>query len=81
MMYDMRKKYSRTVGSKGQVVIPAELRRRYQISNGTTVHFVGTDAGVMIRPVTRESIARMRGRAKGKGLPRDIPREADRDIR
>lgn len=45
--------YSITVSSKGQVTLPAELRRRWQIGTGSRLEFVVDAAGeVLIRPLT-----------------------------
>ncbi len=44
---------SALVSSKGQVVIPAELRRRYAIEAGTRLDFVdeGDALRIVVRPV------------------------------
>lgn len=39
-----------TVGKRGTVVIPAELRRRYGIAEGSVVIAEATPEGVLIRP-------------------------------
>lgn len=38
------------VGKRGTVVIPAALRRRYGIEEGTLVVAEATDEGILIRP-------------------------------
>ncbi len=38
------------VGKRGTVVIPAELRRRFGIEEGTLVVAEATDEGILIRP-------------------------------
>lgn len=38
------------VGKRGSVVIPAALRRRYGIEEGSLVVAEGTEEGVLIRP-------------------------------
>lgn len=63
--------------SKGQLVIPAELRRRHFIRNGTRVRFEEVEGGILIRPITKEYIASLRGMLAGRGLPVDIEREPD----
>lgn len=51
-----------------QTVIPADIRHRYQISEGDTL--VWLDDGQMIRvvPVPAEPLATLRGRGKGERL-------------
>ncbi len=44
-----------TLTEKGQVVIPAEIRARYELTPGTQVEFV--DDGVSIRLLVRRRIA------------------------
>lgn len=45
-----------TLTEKGQIVIPAEIRARYQLTPGTQVEFV--DEGGTIRLVVRRRVAR-----------------------
>ncbi len=44
------------VTSKGQVVVPSRIRRRYGIKPGTRVNFVEEDGRIIFQPVTREYI-------------------------
>lgn len=69
------------VTSKGQLVIPAEIRRRYHIEKGTHVNIEELDNGILLRPINDESIERVRGILAGKGLPDRIEKEPDREIR
>jgi len=69
-----------TVTSKGQLVIPVELRRRHHIRRGTRVQFQDVEAGILIRPVTKEYIDRLCGSLAGRGIPDDEEREPDREI-
>ncbi len=54
------------VTTKGQLVIPARLRRRFGIKKGTMVTFTEDDGRIIIQPVTREFIRGLRGSLKGK---------------
>ncbi|MBM4034655.1 MAG: AbrB/MazE/SpoVT family DNA-binding domain-containing protein [Planctomycetes bacterium] len=49
------------VMAKGQVVIPAELRRKYDIKKGTRVNFLEEGGRIVLQPVTRELIHSFRG--------------------
>jgi hypothetical protein len=53
------------------------LRRRHFIKNGTRVRFKEVEDGILIRPITKEYIASLRGIAARPGLPVDIEREPD----
>jgi AbrB family looped-hinge helix DNA binding protein len=44
------------VTSKGQLVIPARLRRRYDIRPGTKICFIERDNEILFQPVTKEYI-------------------------
>ncbi len=54
------------VTSKGQLVIPARLRRRFGIKRGTLVAFVEDDGRIIMQPVNREFIRGLRGSLKGE---------------
>lgn len=71
-----------TVTSKGQLVIPAELRSELKIAQGTRVRFERIKGGIAIYPNYSETIRKACGRLAGLGLPPDLPREAmDREIK
>jgi AbrB family looped-hinge helix DNA binding protein len=44
------------VTSKGQLVIPAKLRRKFNIKKGTRVNFIEDNGRIVLQPVTREYI-------------------------
>jgi AbrB family looped-hinge helix DNA binding protein len=51
-----------TFTSKGQLVIPAELRRKHGIQAGTKVKFLEDQFGrIVLQPITDEYIDRVRG--------------------
>lgn len=53
---------SATVTSKGQLVIPVELRRKHNIQAGTKVKIFEDQFGrIVLQPVTDEYIRRVRG--------------------
>jgi AbrB family looped-hinge helix DNA binding protein len=54
------------VTTKGQLVIPARLRRRFGIKKGTMVTFVEDDGRIIVQPITREFIRGLRGSLKGE---------------
>ena len=57
--------------TKGQVVIPAWLRRQFHIENGTKAVVQATPEGILLKPVTAAAIRRLRGILKRK--PGDKP--------
>lgn len=50
--------------TNGQVVIPAKLRQKFHITEGTQVVVEETVDGILLRPVTAWAIKRDRGLAK-----------------
>jgi AbrB family looped-hinge helix DNA binding protein len=55
------------VTSKGQLVIPARLRRRYGIKPGTKICFIERDHEILFQPVTKEYIRSIHGMLKTEG--------------
>jgi AbrB family looped-hinge helix DNA binding protein len=55
-----------TVTTKGQLVIPARLRKKYSIRKGTKVAFLEDQGRLILQPITSEFIAKLRGSLKGK---------------
>lgn len=60
------------VTTKGQLVIPARLRRRFGIKKGTMVTFTENDGRIIVQPVTREFIRGLRGSLAGDPSALDI---------
>ena len=52
--------------TKGQVVIPAWLRKEFHIENGTRAVVQATPEGILLKPVTASLIKRGRGIIKRK---------------
>jgi AbrB family looped-hinge helix DNA binding protein len=54
--------------SKGQIVIPSALRRKYGIKDGTRIRIEDDERTrtIVLRPVTRQHIQRFRGILKQK---------------
>lgn len=50
--------------TKGQVVIPAWLRREFQIEDGTKAVVQATPEGILLKPVTSVTIRRLKGMLK-----------------
>jgi AbrB family looped-hinge helix DNA binding protein len=70
-----------TVKAKGQVVIPVDVRRKFQIDEGTRVAFLEEKGRLFIQPVTDEFIDTMKGMLSGRGLPSRVERRKDRVLR
>ena len=68
------------VTSKGQVVIPSKLRRKYGIKNGTRIHFYEVNGEIRLVPVTPELIDKNIGLLGTRGkLMRALMEEKKRE--
>ena len=68
------------VTAKGQVVIPAELRRKYGIKPGTKVCFIERGQEIILQPVTKEYFRSLVGMLKSKtSMTKALLRERARD--
>jgi AbrB family looped-hinge helix DNA binding protein len=64
------------VTTKGQVVIPYKLRRKYHIEKGTKLYLEDNGNGIVLRPITPEYIKSLAGILPSKGeLTKDLLRE------
>jgi AbrB family looped-hinge helix DNA binding protein len=66
------------VSSKGQIVIPAELREAMGIETGTRVAIERQGDAILLRPVTDDLIRNLRGITKGAGKIREREHRKDR---
>lgn len=72
------------VTSKGQLVVPARLRRKYGIKPGTKICFVERDHEIIFQPVTKEYIRSVCGMLKSdtsmtKALLEERARDKERE--
>ncbi len=66
-----------TVSSKGQIILPAALRRRLGMGAGAKLEIIEESDGLrirMIRPVARSDLAALAGmvKAPSRGVPRSL---------
>ncbi len=50
-----------TMTTKGQIVVPARLRKRYSLKPGTKVCFIERGEEILFRPVTKEYLKSLHG--------------------
>ena len=67
------------VTTKGQVVIPARLRKRLKIKKGTLVAFTEDNGRLILQPVTADFIASLKGSLKGGGALEYLLAERKKD--
>jgi len=63
------------VTSKGQLVVPSRIRRRFGIKPGTRINFVEEGDRIIFQPVTREYIHSFRGMFKLKPGEKSVVQE------
>jgi bifunctional DNA-binding transcriptional regulator/antitoxin component of YhaV-PrlF toxin-antitoxin module len=62
-------------------VIPVEIRRRFQIDEGTRLAFLEEKGRLLLQPLNDLFIDGMKGILAGRGFPGRIEREKDSGLR
>jgi AbrB family looped-hinge helix DNA binding protein len=70
-----------TVTTKGRLVIPSRLRRRYGIREGTRVALIEDEGRIILQPITGEYIRSLRGSLKGEPSALIFPKQSRRPNR
>jgi AbrB family looped-hinge helix DNA binding protein len=64
---------------KGQIVIPAALRRKYGIKNGTKIIVTDIGDAIVLKPVTEQYLRNLQGSLKGRGGLKTLVEERRKD--
>ena len=67
------------VTKRGQTVVPAAIRKRYQIEEGDRLVWLDDGSTIRIVPVSGDPIRALRGAGKGEGLLERLLAERARD--
>lgn len=68
------------ITSKGQLVVPAKLRRRYGIKPGTKICFIERGHEILFQPVTKEYIHSICGMLKSHtSITQELLKERSKD--
>ena len=70
---------SAVVSSKGQIVIPAEFRKKYRLEEGTRVTFREENDHLVLEPGNVEAILALYGSLKGLGLGKLLQTEREQE--
>ena len=65
--------------SKGRIVIPAMLRKKYGIKNGTKIIVTDIGDAIVLKPVTEQYLKSLQGSLKGKGGLKTLLDERGKD--
>ncbi len=69
-----------TMTSKGQIVVPARLRKRYGLKPGTKVNFIERDKEIVFQPVTKEYLKNVHGMLTSEtSVTKELLRERSKD--
>jgi len=69
-----------TVSTKGQLVIPADVRAELGIQPGSRIALTVEDTRIILQPVNQRLVERLRGRfAGGPSLADDLQRQRRED--
>jgi AbrB family looped-hinge helix DNA binding protein len=74
-MNDRQNMNTAYVTTKGQLVVPSRIRRRFGIKPGTRINFVEEGDRIIFQPVTREYIDSFCGRFKLKPGEKSVVQE------
>jgi len=69
-----------TITSRGQTVIPAEIRNRFHLSASERLEWVVEGDAIRVYPVKKDAVAAFRGRGKGGATARLVA-ERQKDSR
>jgi AbrB family looped-hinge helix DNA binding protein len=60
------------VSAKGQVTLPAALRRKYGIKEGTRILISEVGNTIVLKPMTEGYLRRLQGSLKGRGGSKEL---------
>ena len=72
---------SSIISSKGQVVIPSNLRKRYGLREGTTVLFQEEHGRLVLTPTNYDSLLALAGSLGAYPLEQDLEHEREAERR
>jgi AbrB family looped-hinge helix DNA binding protein len=73
---------SATFSSRGQIVIPAAIRRKFGVSAGTRAQVEIVADGILLKPITRSTVEKLMGKyAPLKTGTKELEEERRRDRR
>ena len=70
-----------TATSKGQIVIPSSIRRKFEIKAGTRIQIEVDEKAheIILKLITRQFIESLHGKYKGEGLMEELKAEKRRE--
>ena len=68
-----------TLSESGRTVVPAEIRKRYQLKKGTKLVWFDNGKTITVFPIPAEPVEALRGSGKGEGLVAKLLDERKKD--
>lgn len=80
-MCERSKLWKQLLPQKGQIIIPAKIRRQLGIKEGTyfQIDVDNLNKRIILIPITREYVNSLRGKYKGRGLMKAFMAEKERE--
>jgi len=61
--------------TRGRIVIPVTLRRKYDIKEGTRIFIEDNGDSIVLKPITEEYLKKLQGSLKSKGALKTLVNE------
>lgn len=68
-----------TLTKRGQIAVPAEIRKKYGLQPGSKLYWLNTGKEIKLVPVSADPIEAMHGSASGKKLTEKLLKERRKD--
>ncbi len=75
----LQETFQGSITSKGQLVIPVSLRRKYGITPQTRIVIYDDGQQIILKPITSDAIHRLRGSLRGSGMVKALLEERAKD--
>ncbi len=70
-----------TISQKGQIVIPAKLRKKYNLNRGDKLVIKYNNGKLILEPLPKKTLLNLKGKLKGpKSLVRELEYEHQKDF-
>ena len=70
-----------TITSRGQTVVPAEIRKKFGLGPSHRLQWVVVDQGIQVVPILADPIAAFRGSGKGGSVARLVKERRQEALR
>ena len=68
------------VTKRGQTIIPALLRKRHKIDDGTRLVWLDDGETIRVVPISADPLRALRGRGRGEGMTEKLLAERQREL-